>query len=192
MAIRNNMYSSTKDGSLQTLRDAAKRDPQNEAAWLNLADAAEAKGDRPTWTDSLQKLIVLAPSVAKYRFQLGEILREDQNFTEARRLFEQVLEISPMHPKARRHLAELNGVVIAKPTKTEPLRREDFIQAIPSPKMTEMPPEAVAASRAITEAMLEELYGKKRVKEPTPDFRTAEFGKSSAALNPIPNHNPKS
>jgi tetratricopeptide (TPR) repeat protein len=161
------MYGSSKDGSLQALQDATKRDPQNENVWMNLANAAEAKGDRVIWKDALQKLIYLCPSSSRYRFQLGQIMQEDQNLTEARRLFEQVLEITPVHPIARQHLAELNGVAVVKIVKKEPLRREDFIIAVPSPKMTEMPSELIAASLMLSEGMIEQLYGKQKSEEKT-------------------------
>jgi tetratricopeptide (TPR) repeat protein len=174
------MYGTAKDNPIPSLREAAKRDPKNESAWVSLAEAADAKGDHPALIEALQKLLVLCPAVARYRFQLGEIMREQKKLDEARRLFEQVLEISPMHLKARRHLAELSGMVtpVKAPTET---RRQDFITVTPSPKMTEMPPEVMAASRPIPESVLAELGAKRQGKRVlVPDFRSSEkFGKET-------------
>ena len=179
------MNGSGKEGSIPSLREAAKRDPQNESAWLNLASAAEAKGDRPIWIEALQKLVTLCPSVAKHRFQLGELLWENGKLEEARQLFDQVLEISPMHPSARRRLAEMSGMATPVKASVGPTRREDFIPVVPSPKMTEMPPEVIAASQPMSENMISELYGRKK-QEKTPDFRLKEQpGKEEVTLNKI-------
>jgi tetratricopeptide (TPR) repeat protein len=166
------MYGSSKENNIPALRDAAKRDPKNETVWLNLAEAAEAKGDRTVWMDALQKLVALCPSIARYRFQLGVLLREEHKNEDARRMFEQVLEISPMHYKARQHLAEMSGVVIAKPVE-QATRKEDFIPVVPRPKMTEIPAELLEASRTMSDDMIKEIYGKKK-RESTPNFRSSE------------------
>jgi hypothetical protein len=181
------MYALSGDDPLKSLYDAAKRDPKNDTVWVNLLEAANAKGDRAMQRESLIKLIALSPSSARYRFQLGEIYREEGRNSDALRLFDEVLEIAPTHAKSRQNIAEIKGgVVIKAQVKTE-TKLEDYILATPRTTPTEITPELLAASKPLPENVAH-LFKKPTVVADTkvPNFRDGDdFVASTAKLPDI-------
>ena len=93
----------TRDDALAEARAAAARTPSNVGAWLRLAMAAAASGDRETEMTALQQAETLTdgdPAIRAMRAEAMARAADGQVTVPARRLVAEILAVNPAEPRA--------------------------------------------------------------------------------------------
>ncbi|MEC7651483.1 MAG: cytochrome c-type biogenesis protein CcmH, partial [Pseudomonadota bacterium] len=93
----------TRDDALAEARAAAARTPSDVGAWLRLAMAAAASGDRETEMTALQQAETLTdgdPAIRAMRAEAMARAADGQVTVPARRLVAEILAVNPAEPRA--------------------------------------------------------------------------------------------
>lgn len=93
--------------ALAAFRRAVERDVSNRQARLNLTQMLLEAGRFEAAVSEARQLITLAPTAAIGYDLLGQALASQRNLPEARRAFEQALQVDPSYAPARENLARI-------------------------------------------------------------------------------------
>lgn len=93
--------------SVSWLIKATKADATDPEAWFQLAVSQNDLGDNLEAETSAQKATALAPSVSRYWYVYGEMLRINKKSDDAIGAYRRAIEAKPPHPKAAGKLAKV-------------------------------------------------------------------------------------
>jgi len=93
--------------SVSWLMKATKADATDAEAWFQLAVSQNDLNDNLEAEVSAQKATALAPTVSRYWYVYGEMLRINKKLPEATEAYKHALEAKPPHPKAAGKLAKV-------------------------------------------------------------------------------------